>query len=61
MRILQVTNKIVRSFKAMGCGGQEIFVLKDLAMVVVFTGANYVSAVPCDEIVQRYILPAAGM
>jgi hypothetical protein len=30
-------------------------------MVVVFTGANYSSGVPCDEIMQRYILPAAGI
>ena len=61
LRNLRVNNGNIRSFKAIGWGGQEIFVLKDLAMVVVFTGANYVSNVPCDEIVQRYILPSAGM
>jgi CubicO group peptidase (beta-lactamase class C family) len=61
LRNLRVNNKTIRSFKAIGWGGQEIFVLRDLAMVVVFTGANYVSNVPCDEIMQRYILPAAGM
>lgn len=61
LRNLQVNNKTVRSFKAMGWGGQEIFVLKDLAIIVVFTGANYVSNAPCDEIMQRYILPAAGL
>jgi CubicO group peptidase (beta-lactamase class C family) len=61
LRNLRVNNKTVGSFKAIGWGGQEIFILKDLAMVVVFTGANYVSNVPCDEIMQRYILPSAGM
>jgi CubicO group peptidase (beta-lactamase class C family) len=61
LRNLRVNNNTIQSFKAIGWGGQEIFVLRDLAMVVVFTGANYVSNVPCDEIMQRYILPAAGM
>jgi CubicO group peptidase (beta-lactamase class C family) len=61
LRNLRVNNRTVSSFKAIGWGGQEIFVLKGLAMVVVFTGANYTSSVPCDEIVQRYILPSAGM
>jgi CubicO group peptidase (beta-lactamase class C family) len=61
LRNLRVNDKTVTSFKAIGWGGQEIFVLKDLAMVVVFTGANYTSNVPCDEIMQQYILPAAGM
>jgi CubicO group peptidase (beta-lactamase class C family) len=61
LRNLRVNNRTISSFKAIGWGGQEIFVFKDLAMVVVFTGANYVSDVPCDEIMQRYILPAAGI
>jgi CubicO group peptidase (beta-lactamase class C family) len=61
LRNLRVNNRTVSSFKAVGWGGQEIFVLKDLLMVVVFTGANYTSAVPCDEIMQRYVLPAAGI
>lgn len=61
LKNLRVNSTTVRSFKAIGWGGQEIFVLKDLAMVVVFTGANYVGNVPCDEIMQRYVLPAAGI
>jgi CubicO group peptidase (beta-lactamase class C family) len=61
LRNLRVNNTTVRSFKAIGWGGQEIFVIRDLAMVVVFTGANYVGNVPCDEIMQRYVLPAAGL
>ena len=58
LRNFQINSMIYRSFKAIGWGGQEIFVFKDLNMVVVFTGANYVTRVPCDEIMQRYILPA---
>ncbi len=46
------------AFKAMGWGGQEIFVFPDFDMVIVFTGANYTVDPPCDEIVQKYILPA---
>jgi CubicO group peptidase (beta-lactamase class C family) len=61
LRNLRVNNTWVSSFKAIGWGGQEIFVFKDLAMVIVFTGANYMSNVPCDEIMQRFILPSAGM
>jgi CubicO group peptidase (beta-lactamase class C family) len=61
LKNLKVNNKTVNSIKAMGWGGQEIFVLRDLSMVVVFTGANYTGNVPTDEIVQRYVLPAAGM
>ncbi len=60
LKNLRVNSTTVRSFKAIGWGGQEIFVLKDLAMVVVFTGANFVGNVPCDEIMQRYVLPAGG-
>ena len=35
LRNLRVNNSMVSSYKAMGWGGQEIFVLKDLGMVVV--------------------------
>ncbi len=51
-------NQVVESIKAMGWGGQEIVIFKNLNMVVVFTGANYVSNPPCDEIITRFILPA---
>lgn len=47
------------AYYADGWGGQRIFVLPDLAMVVVFTGGNYVQTAPVDEILQQYILPAA--
>jgi len=57
-RNLTVQGRTHESFKAMGWGGQEIFVFPDLDMVVVFTGANYVTDPPCDEITANYILPA---
>lgn len=44
------------AFRADGWGGQQIIVFPGLRMVVVFTGANYTTEVPCDQIVQRYIL-----
>jgi CubicO group peptidase (beta-lactamase class C family) len=58
LRNFQVNDKTCHSFKAMGWGGQEIFVFKELNLVVVFTGANYVSDPPCDDIMKRYILPS---
>jgi CubicO group peptidase (beta-lactamase class C family) len=58
LRNFDINGRIFRSFKAIGWGGQEIFVFKELNMVVVFTGANYVTEVPCDEIMRQVILPA---
>jgi CubicO group peptidase (beta-lactamase class C family) len=48
----------VDAFYAAGWGGQKIIVFPSLDMVVVFTGGNYVSQDPTDEIVSRFILPA---
>ena len=53
-----VNGQTYHSFKAMGWGGQEIFIFRKLNMVVVFTGANYVTNPLCDTIMQNYILPA---
>ena len=50
--------QVFTSIKAMGWGGQEIILIKSLNLVVVFTGANYVTDPPCDEIVEQFILPA---
>ena len=51
--------KAYNSYFAEGWGGQKISVFPDINMVVVFTGANYVSdPPPCDEILTRFILPA---
>ncbi|MGB5288158.1 MAG: serine hydrolase [Ignavibacteriaceae bacterium] len=46
------------SFNAEGWGGQQIIVIPSENMVVVFTGANYVSNPPNDELMSNYILPA---
>ena len=43
-------------FRADGWGGQQIIVFPGLNMVVVFTGANYTTEAPCDQIVERYVL-----
>jgi hypothetical protein len=46
------------SVNAEGWGGQQIIVIPSEDMVVVFTGANYVSDPPNDEMMSNYILPA---
>ncbi len=46
------------SFNAEGWGGQQIIVIPSENMVVVFTGANYISNPPNDDIMSGYILPA---
>jgi CubicO group peptidase (beta-lactamase class C family) len=46
------------TFKALGWGGQEIWVLPESNMVVVFTGANYTTNPPCDEIMTEFVIPA---
>jgi CubicO group peptidase (beta-lactamase class C family) len=46
------------SFNAEGWGGQQIIIIPSENMVVVFTGANYVSNPPNDEIMNSYILPS---
>lgn len=58
LRNFEVGQQHYESFKAMGWGGQEIFVFEDLDLVVVFTGSNYTTYVPCDEIVREFILPS---
>ncbi|MFC1791091.1 serine hydrolase domain-containing protein [Gemmatimonadota bacterium] len=46
------------TFKALGWGGQEIWVVPDSRLVVVFTGANYTVDPPCDELMIRYVFPS---
>lgn len=57
LRNISVNGVVYESFKAIGWGGQEIFVFRELNLVVVMTGANYVNNVPCDNIVKYFILP----
>ena len=53
-------NGKVNLFQASGWGGQEIIVIPDLDLVVVFTGGNYVVKKHIYEILERFILPAVG-
>ena len=48
----------VEAFLADGWGGQRIIVFPSLDMVVVFTGGNYVTPEPTNDIISRHILPA---
>jgi CubicO group peptidase (beta-lactamase class C family) len=43
---------------ALGWGGQKIIIIPDLDMVLVYTGANYLSNVHQFEIIERFILQA---
>ena len=48
----------VKLFQASGWGGQEIIVIPDLEMVVVFTGGNYVVKKHIYKMLEHYILPS---
>lgn len=53
-----VNDRNVHSYSARGWGGQEIIVLPELNVVLVFTGGNYDIHPPVHHIVRTYILPA---
>ena len=48
----------IEAYYAAGWGGQRITVFPSLDMVVVFTGGNYLTDEPVDEIIEDFILPA---
>jgi CubicO group peptidase (beta-lactamase class C family) len=48
----------VASYTAAGWGGQRLIVIPDYDTIVVFTGGNYDSYEPVDEMMVRHILPA---
>ena len=58
LKTYQVGDTAFDAFYAAGWGGQKILVFPDWDMVVVFTGGNYASRDPSEEILTRYILPA---
>ncbi len=58
LRRYYANGKTYNSFNAEGWGGQQIIIIPTENMVVVFTGANYVSNPPNDEIISSYILSA---
>ena len=46
------------AYSARGWGGQQITVIPELDLVIVFTGGNYTTAEPVDDIIIQYILPS---
>lgn len=58
LRTFHANSRAYESFAARGWGGQYIFVFPSLNMVVVFTGGNYSTPEPVDDILTRFILPA---
>jgi len=55
---ISISGKKVELFQAGGWGGQEIIVIPDYNMVVVFTGGNYTVKKHLYKVLERYILPA---
>jgi CubicO group peptidase (beta-lactamase class C family) len=53
-----VDGKTYSTYKAIGWGGQEVWVVPEEEMVVIFTGANYTTNPPTDEIMTRFVFPA---
>ena len=53
-----ISDKKVNIFGAGGWGGQEIIVLPDENMIVVFTGSSFASKTKTYKILEKYILPA---
>jgi CubicO group peptidase (beta-lactamase class C family) len=58
LRTYHASSRNYESFAARGWGGQYIIVFPGLEMVVVFTGGNYSTPEPVDEILTRFILSA---
>ena len=62
-RALKLGSKIVRDFYMGGNGGQNVIILPELDMVVVFSGGNYGEARKFfrweSELLPQYIIPAA--
>ena len=55
-----IKNRKIKIFGAGGWGGQEIIILPDENMVVVFTGSSYASRTKTYKILEEYILPATN-
>lgn len=58
LRNFSINSNTYFAYSARGWGGQQITVIPDLDLVVVFTGGNYMTPEPVDEIMIQYILPA---
>lgn len=55
---LEIKGEEVNIYFGNGWGGQKIIVIPDLGMVVVFTGANYLSKIKQFSILEKYVFPA---
>lgn len=53
-----IESTAIKSYHGYGWGGQRCITIPEHDMVVVFTGGNYVTEEPIDEIFVEYILPA---
>ena len=60
LREYTVAGETFSAFKAVGWGGQEVWVIPDEDLVVAFTGANCFGHPPCEELMTGFILPALG-
>ncbi len=58
LRYYNIGEKSFWSFSALGWGGQQITIIPDLNLVLVFTGGNFVNGDPVDQIITQYILPS---
>ena len=58
MNDYRVGGRTYSTYKALGWGGQEIWVVPEAELVVVFTGANYTVDPPCDRLMTLYVLRA---
>ncbi|MDX1699203.1 MAG: serine hydrolase [Melioribacteraceae bacterium] len=58
LRKYEFESKDYWSYSARGWGGQQITVFPELDMVLVFTGGNYATSDPVDQIIIQYIFPS---
>ncbi|MHC4076025.1 MAG: serine hydrolase domain-containing protein [Planctomycetota bacterium] len=58
LKTYHVNSRPLKAVIKKGWGGQAVVLFPELNLLIVFTGGNYVSRDPSNEIVARYILPA---
>ena len=58
LKTYSVNSALVKAIIRSGWGGQAIILLPKFEMVIAFTGGNYISQDPVNEIVSQYIIPS---